>query len=137
MSSSNTRKPQSASIGYTDGEAVSSFSQLNLEDPRILKRWRIWEPIILICFSGRIHGPECERQVCPCNKKHIDVRSVRQSHGECVRRMLDGGISLGVMDKYNLDSPMVGEIVRNEWIEVFLDRTKVQKTKEKRNASKS
>jgi hypothetical protein len=51
--------------------------------------------------------------------------------------MLDGGISLGVMDKYNLDSPMVGEIVRNEWIEVFLDRTKVQKTKEKRNASKS
>ena len=107
----------------------SSSSQLKSGTQKILNRWKIWEAAVKICFLEGRHGEGCSRLVCPCQGKYTSPDSVRLSFEVGVHRLLAAGVSMEQISKHNLDSPMMLEKERNEWIEIFADRVKLNKRK--------
>ena len=120
----STRKLLKGWIDSSPIEAMqaSSSSLSPSVDLTISRLWERWIPIVSLRISAGQHGAECRILDCLCGGKHSSVESVRQSHRDCVQRLLQAGVQVHVIKKYNLDSPVVKEMEREEWIEIFMQR---------------
>lgn len=126
--------PGSSTEASTMQVSASSLSKKDAH--KILKRWAVWKPLVMTYFLEGVHGAQCSRRGCPCGSKYNEIEGIRLSHEHCVLSMLRAGVSMILITKHNLDSPMIPEIDRDDWVQEFILRQQDRNKRRRQHATK-